>query len=484
MKKSEKGALDVIFGEWLRPYQKAFLGDFSAQRCILKSRRIGLSDAAALDVVLTTSGLWQHVVGAPVFTHNYNVISKRDIDAKQFIRYCKKWISLLRKDPQLAPWLACKADGYSATHITFDKSGFRIQSDTQSPGAGRGAEGHLMKDESAWYPYAREIVAGADKVPLSDPRLRITEISTPNGTAGQGEVFWLKYTSPAFADYSRHHIDIDQAIADGFPITAQQARDTCLSDDEYRQEFGCEFTAGAAEYFSRSLLEGSLSAKPNGEPDFRCVGIDVASERDLTALVTVERYGAACWISAPLLVSGLPYETGPAGIGQDAVIAAYCRHLAPDCVIIDASGDGAILYGRLLHSLPGVNLKPHSFHKNGREWKLAHVPRMRHDMEQGLLCITDAYGQRFTGPNADDWAAQNRPVMVEDFLSVQRKQLDTGPTFSSPRTKDGHADAFWAACMAFSITANSERSEQSQMLARLLTSDTSAPQTDSYTDYL
>jgi len=129
--------LDVIFGEYFRDYQVEFLKDWSPRRLCLKARRVGMSDAAAFDVVMTTSGLWEFF-GAPVVTHNYSVISKRDTEAQQFIRYCKRWIDILAEDPAIAPFVELTTD--SKTALAFKRSGRRIQSDTQSEMAGRGQE--------------------------------------------------------------------------------------------------------------------------------------------------------------------------------------------------------------------------------------------------------------------------------------------------------------------------------------------------------
>lgn len=450
-------ALDIILGEYFRPYQVQFLRDWSPRRLVLKARRVGLSDVAAFDVVMTTSGLWE-ALGAPVVTHNYSVISKRDIEAQQFIRYCQRWIGVLSEDPITAPYVELAVD--SKTALTFKRSGRRIQSDTQSVMAGRGQEGHLLKDEAAWYPYAREIVAGADKIPLSDPRLRLTEFSTPNGTSGMGEVFWRKWME--FDDYSRHEIDIYRAVADGFPITPEEARKSCFTDEEFQQEFCCKFVAGAAEYFSREMVEGAVSSVPARRPDRVILGIDVASLHDLTAIAVLEQYGDATWLRDSYLVSGVPYATG-AGIGQEDIVAALLWALKPDVAIIDASADGAELYGRLIGK--GIRgLVPHSFHSGGRQWKAREVPRLRQDLEEGRLQFGQlaprvfvAGGPLPTPTSAPQWVdtqfrRHHFEAVLHDFLKIERKLLQTGVTFDAPRSSsEGHADLFWAIAMAYSV---------------------------------
>lgn len=488
-----RSSIDVILSS-MRQYQRDFVFDFSPQRIALKSRRVGWSDAAAFDVVMTTSGLWE-ALGMPVKTHNYSIISKRERDAKQFIRYCKRHIRAIAETPWLAPYVATVED--SVTAIGFAHSGRRIQSDTQSPDAGRGQEGHLLKDEAGFYDYCLEIASGADKIPLSDPdNLRITEFSTPNGTSGAGEVFWRKWTSDQFASYSHHFCDIHRAIADGFPLTVDQARASCITEQDYEKEFECKFLAGEREYFDRSLVEGSFGIRPRRASDFRVVGIDVASVSDLTAVVVLDVYGRDVWLSDVHIVSGTPYATG-AVLGQEDIVAALLWMHAPNICIMDASSDGAELYARLCGK-PGMpRIIPHTFQSKGREWKDEWVPAMRTALEDGHLRIEQGleYGYRDSGmvPSediAEQWVDESfskllRPLLVNDFLKIERKLLPTGTvTFASPRGKDGHGDAFWASAMAFSIAAESVTIERSRRLQKPVYAETEAHDVPMQPDYL
>jgi len=485
-------ALDIIFNEHLRPYQVAYLKDFSPRRIVLKARRIGLSYVAALDVVLTTSGIWE-ALGAPVVTHNYNVISKRDRDAQAFIRYCHHWIDVLSADPMLGPYVDKSTD--AATHITFRHSGRRIQSDTQSPMAARGDSGHLLKDESAHYKWAREIVESADIVPLSDPSLRLTEFSTPNGTAGMGEVFYRKWSNEKqYGDYSRHRIDIHRAIADGFSVTVEKARASVLTDDSYRQEFECAFLGTGDEYFDLGLLQGAQATRPATKPDRVVMGIDVASLVDLTAVVLLYQHGAATYAGETYLVGSTPYASRDGVMGQEDIVDALLRYHRPDLAIMDATSDGAELYGRCIAKGSGVPIVPHNFSSNGQRWKQTHVPRMRTAIEDGTLMLSGdtAYiyqpGLAQSAHDAEEFVdvafkEHHSDVLALDFLKVRKKLLQSGVTFDTDRDRDGHGDAFWAACMAFSLceTHAVRRSRPKKAPKR---NDDSLPQLPSYTDFL
>lgn len=472
-------ALDVIIGEYFREYQKDFLTDWSNRRLVLKARRVGLSEVAAFDVVMTSSGLWERF-GAPVHTHNYSIISKRDTEAQQFIRYCKRWVDILGTDPALAPWVELGPD--AATALGFKRSGRRIQSDTQSEMAGRGQEGHLLKDEAAWYKHARAIVAGADKIPLSDDRLRLTEFSTPNGTSGMGEVFWRKWTdTDKFGHYSRHEVTIWRAIDDGFPITVEQARANCFTEDEFHQEFGCQFVAEQNEYFTREMLERQHEEHtPSGPAEEVVVGVDVASVSDLTAVVVLKRWGKAMYVTDSYVISGVPYATG-AERGQDEIVSALLCDISPDRAVVDASGDGAELFGRLLARRP-CELVAHSYHRGGRQWKETWVPRIRGEFEKGFMHVTDFRPQvydRSTGK----WRKHHYPQLLYDFLKIKRKHLATGITFDSPRGKDGHGDAFWALAQARSRMTGKTAAQANGEFRRLLDAATGGSD-PAYSGYL
>ncbi|MCZ6805507.1 MAG: hypothetical protein O7F08_01025 [Deltaproteobacteria bacterium] len=470
--------LDFFFFQYFRAYQLDYLLDFSPRRIVLKARRIGFTEVDAFDTLLTASGMWE-VLQAPVKAHNVNIISKRESDALDYIVRVGRLRRAMTVDCSAQIGAEADADFRSyfelgpdnTTMCRFHRSGWAIQSDTQSEDAGRSREGHLKKDEASRYKFARQIVAGADKIPLSNRALRLSEFSTPNGTTGPGEVFSEKWHNrEKYSNYSRHEVLLQRAIADGFPITEAEARAECFTDEEFEVEFNGRFSTGLMEYYSRQMLELSRGTPPSSDATRTVLGIDVASEVDLTSCVVNRGYGNAWFFEDTYLVRGAPYATdrGRGVLGQEDIICGIIWAVDPELAIIDASGDGAELYGRILAKLTAAGsrtvLIPHSFHKNGREWKATWCPRLRAALESGAQMIAEQKPKVYR-PGASEAVTQatakefvdvafydhHYDVLRQDLMMIRRKQLASGITFESPRTVNGHGDSGWAAIMNFSI---------------------------------
>jgi phage FluMu gp28-like protein len=512
LRRFDHPVLNYLFFQRLRPYQVAWILDFSPERIGLKGRRLGWTEADGIDTILTSSAFWEEF-GAPVNealeragkplirwpkAHNTNVISRREKESKDYVRRCKRVLRALStdcsadigedRDADFRRYFVLSRD--NDLFFVFQHSGWMVQSETQSEGAGRGQEGHLKKDEAAHYKWARQIVASADKIPLSHPDLRISEFGTPQGTEGPGEVFYLKWSdTEKYKHYSRHRVDIWKAIEQGFPLTEAEARASCLDDDEFDEEFACKFVGSAYGYFTRDMLSAATAPAPPAAPSYTVVGIDVASEVDLTAVVVLRRYGTgSTWIGEHYAIRGVPYSTrdarekfGAGVLGQEDIVAGLLWHLQPDAAIMDASADGAVLFG-LLTSKEGLrNIVPHSFHSNGQAWKQTWVPLMRRGFESGSLYLSGARPKMYqsglaevvTRDTASDFVSlafveHHYDLMGHHLRQIQRKMLQSGITFESPRTRDGHGDLAWAALMGYSIAGNPQPRQHQSDYTKLL----------------
>lgn len=495
--------LNHIFFERLRGYQLAWLLDFSMRRIGLKGRRLGFTEVDALDTVLTSSGWWAAIgsvvnlardaaglphIAFPV-AHNTNVISHREKEAKDYIERCKKFCEVLsvdcsaqigeERDVDFRAYFVLERD--NDTFLKFKRSQWQVVSDTQSENAGRGDSGHLKKDEAAHYKHAKAIVKGADQIPLSSDVLRLSEFSTPNGTEGPGEVFHLKWTDTRqYGDYSRHEVSIFRAVSHGFPTSPEKARASCLTDEDFEEEYNCKFIGTRNTYFTREMLAQAEVPQPQTPYHRRVVGIDVASELDLTALVVLDEWPEGVWFTGVYLIRGVPYstddirQTGSRELGQDFIVSGLLWALNPDAAIMDISADGSILYGLVTpHTRQTCRIKGHSFHSNGRAWKAEWIPLVRHGFESGKLNIAAGLqpliyqrgnAELVTPDTAQDFIrgsfrAHLFDALQHDYRRIERKQLEQGITFSSPRDSRGHGDSAWAGTMGFSLIGHSRASD-------------------------
>ena len=462
--------LDYVFDSHLRPYQLRWLADKSRFRIALKARQIGWSDTIALEMVLVTSGLMPEV--SP---NNCNVVSKRQEDAFDVIKKCKKWIDVLRTDPMLATFLSTGA--WSASEIEFTRTGFSIRSDTQNPDAGRSKTGHLYLDEYGFYQYQRQIWTGALPSIFSSESLRVTIISTPNGTGDHYHEVWTD--EEKYRGWSRHKCDVYEAIEQGFPLVVADVRHN-FSQDQWEQEMECKFLGGESEYFHGELLQESHGMWMRDPDAILWLGIDTASVVDTTAVQLIWIQADGIWLGDTYILQNIQYETDPdrKRIGQEFIIDAILRHLKPRGAVIDVTGDMsrtmrgfAALFPmlRMAHATSGIAILPQTI---TREWKDTEVQELKSSLESGRTRIanqrrdyvftrrgSDVFVEgKYIDPDRagafmrECFEASAYPVLIQDFRKVFRKWL--GPnatTFDTRRDGQGHGDAFWAGILGFSV---------------------------------
>lgn len=424
--------------------------------------------------------------GRQVKVSNCNVVSKRDTDAKDVIKKCKAWVERLRMVRCFRPWLE-EGDQWSTTVLEFKKSRCRVASETQNPDAARGKTGHLYLDEFAFYRWQMEIWTGALPSIESDPRLRVTIISTPNGTADQYHSVWTD--KDRFHTFSRHKVDIYDAVKAGYPADPEEvkARKTA---DEFAQENMCSFLGAQDEYFHLEFLNSCYGDKPF-EEGATWLGIDCASVVDMTAVQVLTKIGGTIWLGDTYIISRVPYETNLTKfrLGQEHIVDALITMLKPEMGKIDVTGDKARqvmheagLYKRLSQLGHGRLITPQRITK---QYKDKWVQEMKSGLSVGRVKFANGrkdwvytarnsgefkgdvqYNGRIMGEAVYQFAdacfeATGYDFLKKDFQKVHRKWL--GPnqtTFDTKRDGAGHGDAFWAAVIGLSgIDASRARSE-------------------------
>lgn len=464
---SGAGLVDEL-RQWLRPYQLELITDTAHERIVLKARQVGISDAIALEMVLVSAGLHPAVL-----THNCVIVSKTERDAYDVVDKARAWVQRLRLIPELRPFLETSRD--TASEIRFKQSGFRIVSQAQSKDAGRSQTGHLYLDEYAFYVWQRDIWTGATPATESLEGLRITLVSTPNGTGDHLYEVWSDRRK--YAGWSRHKIDIYDAAAQGFPVDIDKMRRKYTAA-QWAQEFECDFLGSETRLFSLEMLQEAhgVIASPIAF-ERRYLGIDTASVVDLSAAVIVDEHDTGIWIGDAYFVERVPYGTDHvrSRVGQDVIFDALIRHLEPNYSVIDTTGDrarkntlGVGLYPRLLKSSDEPQsliskIITSDFKDSGTE-KLRDMVQTRDVMfhadrkdyvysSREAARFLDVSGQvpiqsisEFIGATFE---VTEYPMLVKDFQKIERKW--SGPNKSiidAKRDEHGHGDGYWAALMA------------------------------------
>lgn len=457
------------------------LTDSSRYRVILKGRQIGVSDGViALETVLVASGLVDELAGFGVKAHNCVVVSRRDSEAKDIIAKCKEWIRRLRLCESLAPFLECTK--FSASEIQFARSGYRVIAETQNPDAARGKTGHLYLDEYAFYQFQREIFRAAAAATESRPDLRITLVSTPNG---QGDHFHEVWTDQQFyGDWSRHKVDVHDAVAEGMPVDVAAIRSKYTAD-QFAQEFECSFLGGEPRYFDAQLWAASVDAVDRGSGRI-ILGIDTASVVDNTAVQVWDVRDGVLWMRDTYVLSRLPYDGGHGRLGQVDIVLALAETLRPDLLVIDRTGEASNAWTRgagffeLIAPRVGKRARLCGV-RISRQWKDTWVQKLKVAMQTRAVRIAHdrrdmVFSNRAINIPAHDllrivgegFEESPFPVLRSDFLKVHRKWTSANQTtFDTSRDETGHGDAFWAAVLGYSgieVRATAEPNEYRRML--------------------
>src|SRR6185369_832681 len=139
------------------PYQTAWRRDPARLRICQKSRQIGLSYVDSYDSVLKAA----LANGRDVW-----VMSRDEAQAKQYIRYCKRWASILQYaagDLGEAVFDTGSGKAAKVQVLTF-ASGFSIYALSSNPDAIVGKTGHVKLDEFALHKDQRTLYAVAKPV--------------------------------------------------------------------------------------------------------------------------------------------------------------------------------------------------------------------------------------------------------------------------------------------------------------------------------
>jgi len=472
--------LDFVFDEYLRPYQRAWLADSSTQRAMLKARQVGISDVFALEMVLTSAGMLPGVMA-----HNCTIISKRETDAYDVIEKCKKWVEVLRQDAAAAELLV--TDNWSSSEVRFVRTGFRIKSETQNKDAGRSLTGHLYLDEYAFYQYQREIWTGATPGVSSNPNLRISIVSTPNGV---GDHFHELYTDVRkYGDWSRHHLDVYEAIADGFLFDVEAKRKN-FTQDQWEQEFECKFLGGDLEYFTQEMLNDAHGDRPSSQAVL-WLGCDTASVVDTTAVQMLWAHEDCIWIGDTFTLPHVQYETDVdrRRMGQVTIVDAIMRHLHSLGIVVDVTGDMArrkIGMGSLYSLLKPLHVQQAVLPQTiTQQWKDEQVQDMKAGLNSGRIKFINGRQDLIYSPrNASEFVTGQQveptrvgafmrecfevssfPVLTQDFRKVYRKWTGaTSTTFDTRRDGQGHGDAFWAAILGLEVASKHKFSRRGSVV--------------------
>ena len=184
---------------------------------------------------------------------------------------------------------------YRALEVEWP-GGSKITALPANPDTARGFSANVFLDEFAFHKDSRAIWGALFPV-ISKPGLKLRVVSTPNG---KGNKFYELMTSTALAGiWSRHHVDIYQAVADGLERDIDELRAGIGDDDLWAQEYELKWIDEASAWLSFDLIN-SVEHEHAGNPDHYqggpCfVGEDIGRRNDLFVIWVLEQVGDVLW---------------------------------------------------------------------------------------------------------------------------------------------------------------------------------------------
>jgi phage FluMu gp28-like protein len=171
--------------------------------------------------------------------------------------------------------------------------GSQITALPANPDTARGFSANVFLDEFAFHADSRKIWGALFPVISAGYKLRVT--STPNG---KGNKFYELMTAED-AIWSRHRVDIYQAVANGLPRNVDELRAALNDEDLWKQEFELNWLDEASAWIDYELInacEDDAAGDPHRYAGGPCyIGVDIGRRKDLFVIWVLEKVGDVFW---------------------------------------------------------------------------------------------------------------------------------------------------------------------------------------------
>ncbi len=321
-------------------------------------------------------------------------------------------------------WKSDTGAVYNALDVTLP-GGSKITALPANPDTARGFSANVFLDEFAFHRDSREIWGALFPVISNGWKLRIT--STPNG---KGNKFYELMTG-SDDGWSRHVVDIHQAVADGLPRDVEAMRKALGDDDLWAQEFELKWLDEASAWLSYDLINSvedhSAGAPERYEGGVCFVGRDIGRRNDLHVITVLELVGDVLWERERIEQKRATFAEMDATF--DAVMARY--QVGRAC--IDQTGMGEAVVERAAERYGAV------------------IEGVLFSAASKLVMAT-AGKQRFEDRTLRIPAGQ--VAYRSDLHKLRKVAGPTGvPRFVAERDED-HADRTWALFLAINAAAS------------------------------
>ncbi|MFN3938721.1 MAG: terminase large subunit domain-containing protein [Gemmobacter sp.] len=310
---------------------------------------------------------------------------------------------------------------YKALEVAFP-NGSRITALPANPDTARGFSANVILDEFAFHAKSREIWAALFPV-VSKGRQKLRVISTPNG---KGNKFYELMTAEGGV-WSRHVVDIHQAVAQGLDRDIAMLRAGMADEDAWAQEYELQWLDEATAWLDYDLIaaaEHPEAGRPDAYGGGMCfVGVDIAARADLFVIWVAELVGDVLWTREVIARRRISFAE------QDALLDEVFRRYRVVRCAMDQTGMGEkpVEDAQRRHGTTRVQGVLFS-----AAAKLDMATALKERMQDRRLRI----------PAGD-------PVLRADLHAIRSQVGVSGiRRLVADGETDGHADRFWAAALA------------------------------------
>ena len=414
-------------------YQSKYILDDSHLIIVEKGRQIGLSYAASYKAV--------RLGGAKDARLDVWVMSRDEIQAKQFLLYCKRWARVLKFGAEDLGEVLIDSDKDITAHVLKFANGQCIYCVSSNPDAIVGKSGHVILDEFALHKDQRQLYAVAKPVIQWGGTLTIISTHRGSQTVFAEIIRDIKERGNKMG-WSLHTIPIQTAVDQGIVERINNAtgrnetreawlarqRAECLDEEQWLQEYCCIPADESSAFITYEMIAAceddtarrdlSYLSDPSHGPYY--IGYDVARTSDLSVIDVEEKVGDVFWERMRLEMRGKTFAE------QEFELYRLLRLPGVRRCCIDSTGLGMQLAENAVRQF-GSRVEAVRFTGPVKE-ELAFPLRAAHE-DRTLRYAKDE-------------------KLRADLRGIKKETTASGNIRFAGEAADSHCDRFWAKALA------------------------------------
>ena len=414
------------------PYQSRVIRDESLLCIVEKGRQIGLSYAVSYKAVALAGDYDGRL--------DVWVMSRDEIQAKQFLLYCKRWARILKFAAEDLGEQMINGDKDITAHVLKFKNDRCIYCVSSNPDAIVGKSGHVILDEFALHKDQRQLYAVAKPVTQWGGTLTIVSTHRGSQTVFAEIIRDIKERGNKMG-WSLHTIPIQTAVEQGIVEKINAAtgrtesreawlarqRAECIDEEQWLQEYCCIPADESSAFISYEMI---TSCEDDTAPrDFawlqQCpnpiyLGFDVARTTHLSVIDVEEKIGDVFWERMRIEMRGKTFAE------QKFELYRLLRLPAVRRCCIDASGLGKQIAEEARAEF-GWKVEPIVF-----------TQQVKSDLAYPLRAAHEDRSLRY---------ARSEPLRA-DLRGIKKEVTVGGNERFQGEAADSHCDRFWAKALA------------------------------------